>query len=63
VGRALFDRCAAEARMKQVQLFRCFSSRNAEGFYKALGFELCGEFEADMGPNIKFPSLLMERSV
>ena len=63
VGRALFDRCEADARVEEIRLFKCFASRNAVGFYAALGFKLCGEIDVPMPAGVSFPSLLMERSV
>ena len=63
VGRALFACCEANARKEGVHKFTCFASRNAVEFYRALGFELCREIEAEMGPALRFPSLLMERPV
>ena len=63
VGRALFDRCKADARMENVRMFKCFSSRNAEAFYAALGFRLRGEIDVQLGADVRFPSLLMERSI
>lgn len=62
-GRAIFDRCEADARAEQIRLFKCFSSRNAVGFYASLGFSYCGEIEVPMPDGIKFPSILMERPV
>lgn len=63
VGRALFDRCEIDARMEKVRMFKCFASHNAEGFYAALGFRLCGEIDVPMPPDLLFPSLLMERRI
>ena len=63
IGRAIFDRCEADARAEKIQLFKCFASRNAAEFYAALGFTPCCEIEVPMPDNVKFPSLLMERRV
>lgn len=59
-GRALFDRCESAARAEGVRMFKCYASRNAVGFYSALGFRLCGEIDVPMPSNVSFPSLLME---
>lgn len=63
IGRALFDRCEIDARAEHIRLFKCYASRNAAGFYAALGFKLCGEIEVQMPANVRFPSLLMERCI
>ena len=63
VGRAIFNRCEAGARAEDIRLFKCFSSRNAVGFYASLGFKDCGEIEVPMPDGVKFPSVLMERPV
>ena len=61
VGRALFDRCEADARNLGICLFKCFASLNAVGFYRLLGFEDRGVIDVAMGPDIDLPSVLMER--
>ena len=38
IGRALFERCVADARAAGVCIFKCYSSIGAERFYWALGF-------------------------
>ena len=60
VGRALFDRCKADARLQGICLFRCFASLNAVGFYRLIGFEDRGLINVAMGPRVSFPSMLME---
>jgi ribosomal protein S18 acetylase RimI-like enzyme len=61
VGRALFDRCEADARAQGICLFRCFASLNAVGFYRLLGFGDRGVINVAMGPGVSLPSMLMER--
>ena len=62
VGRALFQRCEAEARLAGARMFHCFSSLNGEPFYAALGFVRVEALDVPMG-GILFPSLLMLRSI
>lgn len=38
VGRALYDRCAANARESGMRRLECYSSLNGEAFYSRLGF-------------------------
>lgn len=63
VGRALYDRCAADARKSGVQRFDCYSSLNGEAFYSALGFNVVRPVEVPMGADLKFPSLHMSRAI
>ena len=60
IGRSLLARCFAEAR-PLVRTLHCFSTLNAEPFYRACGFETVGPMEVPMGPTLKFPAVLMMR--
>lgn len=62
-GRALFERCEADARQSGIRLLKCFSSLNAVEFYAALGFQLCGTIEVEMPGGLMFPSYLMEKRI
>ena len=62
-GRAIYERCEAEAAAAGFRRFICFASRNGEGFYAALGFERVREIEVPMGPDLLFPSVLMVRGI
>jgi len=62
-GRAIFERCEAEARAAGFTRFTCYSSRNGEPFYAALGFRRVREIEVPMGPELRFPSVLMVREI
>jgi GNAT superfamily N-acetyltransferase len=59
IGRALFERCAADARAAGVRWFECYSSLVAEPFYGALGFVTVEPITIDMGPGLAFPSIRM----
>ena len=62
-GRAIFERCEAEARAAGFRRFICYSSRNGEPFYAALGFRRVREILVPMGPQLRFPSILMVREI
>jgi GNAT superfamily N-acetyltransferase len=59
VGRALFNRCVADARAAGVCAFECYSSMVAEAFYKELGFRTVEPIAITMGENLAFPSIRM----
>jgi N-acetylglutamate synthase-like GNAT family acetyltransferase len=61
IGRALLERCVADARRVGVQRFECCSSVVAEPFYGALGFVAVESIAVDMGSGIVFPSVRMIR--
>ena len=62
-GRAIYERCEAEAAAAGFGGFVCFSSLNGEGFYAALGFRRVREIRVPMGPDLRFPSVLMVRGI
>jgi hypothetical protein len=49
VGRALFERCVADARLAGVCTFECYSSIMAEAFYRALGFRTVEPMKIALG--------------
>ncbi len=59
VGTFLLARCVADARASGVRTFTCFSTLNAERFYRAFGFVAVAAIEVPMGPTLKFPGVLM----
>jgi N-acetylglutamate synthase-like GNAT family acetyltransferase len=52
IGRALFDRCVADARAAGVCTFECYSSIGAEGFYRALGFSTVEPMKLALAENL-----------
>jgi N-acetylglutamate synthase-like GNAT family acetyltransferase len=62
-GRAIFDRCESDARAAGFTRFTCYSSLNGESFYAALGFRRVREIAVPLGPDLRFPSVLMTRSI
>lgn len=63
VGRAIFDRCEADAAAAGFTRFTCYSSLNGEGFYAALGFRRVREIAVPLSRNLLFPSILMVRDI
>ena len=63
IGRALYEACEDAARRAGVRHVECYSSLNAVVFYTALGFSSVGRVELSVGPDLKIPSVLMERSI
>jgi GNAT superfamily N-acetyltransferase len=62
VGAALMARCLTDAR-QHIGTVHCFSTLNAEPFYRACGFETVGPIDIAMGPTVKFPSILLKREL
>lgn len=63
VGRALYERCEAQARAAGARRFECYASLNGEAFYAALGFASAGTIDVPMGPDLTFPSIRMFRPI
>src|SRR4051812_27229997 len=59
VGRALFARCAAQARAAGVRRLECYSSLVGEPFYGALGFVAVEPITIEIGSGIAFASIRM----
>lgn len=59
IGRALFDRCVADARAAGVCTFECYSSIGAEGFYRALGFSTVEPMKLVLAENLTIPGVRM----
>ena len=63
IGTALLTRCIADARLAGMHKLHCFSTLNAERFYRASGFQTVGLIDIRMGPTVTFPAVLMQREV
>ena len=61
VGRAIYALCEATARAAGVRHLQCYSSRNGEPFYAALGFTRVASLEVAIRPDLLFPSVHMDR--
>lgn len=60
IGRSIYSQCESSARPVGIRCFECYSSLNAEGFYKALGFRPIRQIEIPMGQDLKLPAVLMK---
>jgi N-acetylglutamate synthase-like GNAT family acetyltransferase len=59
IGTSLLARCFVDAGLV-VRTLYCYSSLNAEPFYKARGFGAIGSIDVPSGPGLKFRSILMK---
>jgi N-acetylglutamate synthase-like GNAT family acetyltransferase len=62
-GRAVYDRCEADASAAGFTRFVCYASRNGERFYAALGFRRLREIAVPIAAGLLFPSVLMVREI
>jgi N-acetylglutamate synthase-like GNAT family acetyltransferase len=63
VASSLLSRCLRDAQVVGIRRLYCFSTLNAEGFYRASGFETIESIDVPMGPSLKFPGVLMRREL
>ncbi|MDJ0910535.1 MAG: GNAT family N-acetyltransferase [Woeseiaceae bacterium] len=63
VGKALYARCARDAREAGVAKFECYSSLNGEAFYAALGFRRLGLIDLHMFDDAHFPTVHMTADI
>jgi GNAT superfamily N-acetyltransferase len=63
VGASLLARCFRDARLLGIRKLHCFSTWNAERFYRAFGFDTVGPIDVPMGPSLTFPGVLMSREL
>jgi GNAT superfamily N-acetyltransferase len=59
VGRAIFRVCKRTAREAGVRVFECYSSLNAEKFYRSLNFVRIREMDMELKPRVTLPGVLM----
>jgi hypothetical protein len=62
IGTSLLTRCFSDARRLGIRKLHCFSTLNAELFYRASGFDTVGPIDVPMGPSLTFPGVLMTRT-
>ncbi len=60
IGRAILTEVFTRARAQGVGRLICFSTRTAEPFYAALGFQSLGPMETELRPGIVFPAIRMQ---
>jgi len=63
IGRAIFSFCEHAAGAAGVITFECYSSLNAETFYRALGFKRIRELDIELQPRVVFRAVLMRREL
>ncbi|ACB50043.1 unknown [Crocosphaera subtropica ATCC 51142] len=63
IGRKIYQRCEKEAKMAQIKCFECFSSLNAEGFYRALGFKSVKNIDIILVNHLKIEAVWMRRYI
>ncbi|SLN22866.1 GNAT family N-acetyltransferase [Pseudooctadecabacter jejudonensis] len=63
VGRALMDHILATAQAQGLRRMMCLSTRTAEPFYTAMGFETGTKVTVPLGPGIDFPAVEMSRAL
>ena len=62
-GKQIVERCISDAQASGLSMLECFSSLNAEGFYRSMGFEIIERTTVPMSPTVEFPCILMRRSI
>lgn len=63
LARAILQRSFAAARASGVRWMMCQSTRTAEPFYTAMGFQRRGEIDILLRPGISFPAVEMIRAL
>jgi N-acetylglutamate synthase-like GNAT family acetyltransferase len=63
LGTSLLTRCIGDARSLGIRKLHCFSTLNAEPFYRASGFETIGPIDVPMGATVAFPGILMKYEI
>ena len=57
------SRCFRDALSLSIRQLHCFSTLNAEQFYRASGFDAAREMDVPMGSDLIFPGILMGREL
>jgi N-acetylglutamate synthase-like GNAT family acetyltransferase len=63
IGSAIYGLCESAARAVGVIAFECYSSLNAEKFYRALGFNRIREFDLELQRPVVLRAVLMRRAL
>ncbi|HTI81328.1 MAG TPA: GNAT family N-acetyltransferase [Acetobacteraceae bacterium] len=63
VGTSLLSRCFRDARSLSIHHLHCFSTLNAERFYRASGFETVKGIDIPVEPGLTLPGFLMGREL
>jgi N-acetylglutamate synthase-like GNAT family acetyltransferase len=59
-GKALITRCINDAKSVGIHKLHCFSTLNAERFYRTCGFRSIEKIDVQMGQTVTFPCILMQ---
>jgi N-acetylglutamate synthase-like GNAT family acetyltransferase len=63
IGRAIYGLCERAARAVGATAFECYSSLNAEEFYRALDFKRIREIDLELQPRVTLRAVLMRRDI
>lgn len=63
VGRLIYDRCVAAAKLAGVTRFQAYSSCTAVAFYASVGLRVVRAFDLPLGGGVTLPAVLMEGEV
>lgn len=63
IARAIVGHGLGVARTADLGTMECWSTRTAEPFYRAMGFETLGPIEVELAPGIVFPAVRMWREL
>ena len=63
VARRLIEAALESAQAFGMERLHCMSTRTAERFYRAMGFEPLGEVELTLAPGVHFPAVQMQRAL
>jgi N-acetylglutamate synthase-like GNAT family acetyltransferase len=63
VGTSLLSRCFCDAQSLSIRQLHCFSTLNAERFYRASGFRTVREIDVPVEPGLTLPGILMGREL
>ena len=63
IGRSVFTVCVRAACAAGLMTFECYSSLNAEKFYRALGFVRIREIDIELKPSLMLRGVLMRRNI
>lgn len=63
VGTSLLSRCFRDARSLSMRQLHCFSTLNAERFYRASGFDMVREIDIPVESDLTLPGILMAASL
>lgn len=63
VGSSLLSRCFRDAQSLSIRQLHCFSTLNAERFYRASGFDTVREIDVPVEPGLTLPGILMGREL